>query len=68
MAVNMEFSISNDPIRVETIDNKIIEVNLPALNGKNVSVKARLLSYVWREGQVYVELTAFSCNLHSLTF
>ncbi|XP_047131744.1 hormone-sensitive lipase isoform X1 [Hydra vulgaris] len=53
MAVNTELSIPNDPINIKTLDNKTIEIVLPSLNGKVVNVRARLLSYVWREGQVH---------------
>ena len=52
MDVNLAFVIPSDSVSVTSLEGLEVKVNLPLVNPQLKGVNARLLSYVWREGQV----------------
>ena len=55
MAVNLEFEIPPQQLRVQTVDKQSdVTVDFPFLNSGHTGIPCRLLSYVLRSGQVCV--------------
>lgn len=53
MDVNLEFVIPADDMIIKTLRGRNYDVKLPKCNEKLQGVKARLLSSIWRDGQIH---------------
>ena len=51
--VNLEFKIPSDDVNVKDLLGTGIRIKFPSCNEKHVGLNARLLSFVWRDGQVH---------------
>ena len=53
MDVNIEFTIPSDDIGIKTLDGTNMDIKLSLCDERMEGVKARLLSFVWRDGQIH---------------